>query len=421
TDPEYTFAQAISVGKVRTQLGVPLLREGSLIGILNVSRQRVEPFTERQIDLVRTFADQAVIAIENTRLITETREALEQQTATAEVLGVINSSPRDLAPVLDAMLEKALHLCDAAFGSLRAFDGEGFAALAVRGLSDDAWRAPVKPEPGSSLERIMRGDDVVHIPDVTDTEAYRSGLPSRVSLVRNTGARTALWVALRKDQAILGVFVIYRREVRPFSAKQIALSQNFAAQAVIAMENARLITETHEALEQQTATAEVLGVINSSPGDLAPVFQTILEKAHGLCDVAYGSLQLYDGEKFRAVAVHGLPERLAERLRQGYSPGPHMRGLLAGEAFDHILDMSEVDDPMARNVVEPSGLAPCCAWHCARTMRSWVRLSPLGRTSDHLLRSRLLFSRTSPPKPSSRWRTRDLSTRPARRSNSRRR
>jgi PAS domain S-box-containing protein len=246
-DPEYTQRERQQVGGYHTMLGVPLFREDTLIGAIGLTRLRVEPFSERQIELVRTFADQAVIAMENSRLIAETREALEQQTATAEVLQVINSSPGDLAPVFDTMLDKALTLCDAAFGSLRGFDGDAFPPLAVRGL---ATPGSMMPEPGSALQRILDGEDVVHIPDLVDTDAYCFGLASRVALVNNTGARTALWVALRKDRTVVGSFVIYRREVRPFTDKQIALLQNFAAQAVIAMENARLLGELHQRTEE---------------------------------------------------------------------------------------------------------------------------------------------------------------------------
>jgi GAF domain-containing protein len=197
----------------------------------------------------------------------ELAEARDQQTATTEVLQVINSSPGDLAPVFDAMLEKAMRLCEAPFGALLRFNGKVFRAIAARDTSGAAavLGDPVEPDPGSALERLVLGDEVVHIPDVVDTEAYRSGVASRLKLVEMIGARTALWVALRNNDVLLGGFALYRKEVRPFTDKQIALLQNFAAQAVIAMENARLVTETREALEQQTATTEVLQVINSSP------------------------------------------------------------------------------------------------------------------------------------------------------------
>jgi GAF domain-containing protein len=202
---------------------------------------------------------------------TERDEALQRETATAEVLGVINSSPGNLAPVFDAMLEKAMRLCEAAFGILLDYDGRDFREAASYGVPEtarDFLARPIPPTPGGALEDLLRGETVVHVADLTDTDAYRAGDASRRYMGDQLGARTAAWVALRKDATLLGVFVIYRTEVRPFTDKQIALLQNFAAQAVIAMENVRLITETREALEQQTATAEVLQVINSSPGEL---------------------------------------------------------------------------------------------------------------------------------------------------------
>jgi PAS domain S-box-containing protein len=349
SDPEYTLSETVMLGQLRTLLTVPLLREGNVVGTIGLGRQRVQPFTDRQIELVRTFADQAVIAIENARLINETRESLEQQTATAEILQAINSSPGDLTPVFDAMLEKAMRLCEADSGHFLRYQEGNHTVAAGRGLQPDLaayLSQPDQPSAGSPAALVAQGAPYIHIADLKDDDLYRSGVPRRRAMVDLGGVRTALTVPMRRDDMLLATFNLGRSEVRPFTDKQIALVQNFAAQAVIAMENARLITETREALDQQTATAEVLQVINSSPGDLAPVFDAILEKAHNLCGVTRGSLHRYDGQYFRAVATRGVPEPMAELLRQP-RPAESERAfarLVAGDPFYQIADPAEEAD-----------------------------------------------------------------------------
>jgi two-component system, NtrC family, sensor kinase len=212
----------------------------------------------------------------------ERDEALTQQTATAEVLGVINSSPGDLGPVFDVMLEKAMSLCGAIFGELHTYDGVSFKTSAGRGHSaafaEARAKNPPAARPGTASARILETKRPVHILDIKAEESYRERSPASRALIDFGGTRTTLAVPLLKNDTVLGFISFHRDEVKPFTDRQIALAQNFAAQAVIAMENARLLTETREALEQQTATAEVLQVINSSPGDLAPVFDSMLEK-----------------------------------------------------------------------------------------------------------------------------------------------
>jgi GAF domain-containing protein len=339
TDPEYALSAAASVGKIRTVIGVPLLREGDPIGVMQLARSRNESFTERLIELIRTFADQAAIAIENARLLNELRqltadlsqrttdltEALEQQTATSEVLKVISSSPADLQPVFDTMLANATRLCEATHGHVWTFDGDQMYAVSVRGdAAFVKWlrdHNPVRPIPGSAAERIVRGERVVHVADRRQEPAYRDNKTFR-GLVDTSGIRASLSVALRKGDTLLGMINVYRQDVRPFTANQIKLVEDFASQAVIAIENARLLNELRQSLEQQTATSQVLQVISSSPGNLKEVFATILENATRICEAKFGALYLNEGDGFRATAMHNAPPAYEEARAGIVHPPP---------------------------------------------------------------------------------------------------
>jgi two-component system NtrC family sensor kinase len=265
TDPLYEAKEDARVGAIHTLLGVPLFRDGTIVGVIGIGRQKIEPFSQRQIELVSTFADQAVIAMENARLMTEQREALEQQTATAEVLQVINSSPGNLGPVFDAVLEKAMRLCGAAFGSLYTYDGERFRSAAQRGVpaAYAEFRGKNPPaDPGGgrgAVGRLIKYKRPVHILDIKDEELYQKGSAEIRSVVELGGARTLLNVPLLRDDALQGYISIYRQEVRAFTDKEIALLENFAAQAVIAMENARLLDEIRQRQEELRITFENMG------------------------------------------------------------------------------------------------------------------------------------------------------------------
>jgi GAF domain-containing protein len=326
----------VELGRARTVLNLALRREGKVLGWFSVFRQEVRPFSDKQIALLQNFAAQAVIAMEKARLITETREALEQQTATAEVLQVINSSPGDLAPVFDAMLEKAMRLCEAAFGTLWTYDGDRFRSVAQRGVpgpyADYLAHNTPPASAGTGRARVLRGEPFVHIADLKNEEPYRAGDSHRRAMVDLGGARTGLTVPLRKDDAVIGAVMIYRQQVRPFSHKQIALLQNFAAQAVIAIENARLLTETREALERQTATAEILRIISSSPTDVQPTFDAIAKAAATLTGALNGGVYRYDGSLIHFVAHYGCTADQLAAFHRVF-PLPPGRGSITARAI----------------------------------------------------------------------------------------
>ena len=287
----------------RTQLAVPMIMEGELIGAIVIYRQEVRPFTDKQIELVSNFAAQAVIAIENTRLLNELRESLQQQTATADVLKVISSSQGDLKPIFNSILINATRICEASFANLVLVEGDKLQLGAMYGapaaFAEAVRLNPVVPRQ-TPVGRVIETKQLVHIADIHADESYRN-----TRLAKHAGARTTLGVPMLKDDQIIGAILIYRLEVRPFTDKQIELVKNFAAQAVIAIENTRLLNELRDSLEQQTATSEVLKVISSSPGDLEPVFNAMLENATRICEATFGNLFLREGSNLRAVAVHG--------------------------------------------------------------------------------------------------------------------
>jgi GAF domain-containing protein len=325
---------------VRTTLEVPMLKEDDVVGAIVIYRKEVRRFDDREIALIKDFAAQAVIAIENARLLNELRqrtddltertvdltETLEQQTATSEVLQVISSSP-GLQPVFATMLENMVRVCHASFGAIHRCHGDVFQFVAEHN-SPPAYanlirHSPFHPGPHHYFGPMMASKSVEQFADLAASQGYLDRRPEFVSAVELGGVRTGLNVPMLKENELIGVFALARKEIHPFTDKQIELVENFAAQAVIAIENARLLNELRQALEQQTATAQVLQVISSSTGDLAHVFATMLENATRICEAKFGTLYLKEGDGFRATATHNAPPAYEEARAQVVYPSPH--------------------------------------------------------------------------------------------------
>jgi signal transduction histidine kinase/regulator of replication initiation timing len=300
----------------RTVLGVPLLRDGVAVGTIQLRRSKVSPFADKQLTLLNTFADQAMIAIENARLLNELRESLQQQTATAEVLQVISTSTGELEPVFLAMLENAVRICGAHFGSLWRFE-DGAARLVSNfnhppSFAEFLQQGVHRPGPHNPITRVIKTSQIVHITDYRTDQAYVDNDPLAIAGVELGRIRTLLVVPMIKGNELLGAIGIFHQEVRPFTEKQIALVSHFANQAVIAIENARLLNELRQSLQQQTATSEVLKTISRTAFDLQRVLETLLESAVHLCGAKHGMIFRYDGEFCRAAADYNNPPGLLE-------------------------------------------------------------------------------------------------------------
>src|SRR5262249_49574397 len=364
-DPEYGYVLR-DEEPIRTELGVPMFRDDEIVGVIILFKVVVEPFTDKQIELVETFADQAVIAIENVRLFKELQssnrdlsESRERQTATGEILRVISGSPTDVQPVLDAVAEAAARLCGANDAIIRRLDGEFLRPWAHYGsIALPASGGDLRLSPGWPIGRAILERRRVHISDIARPQAIDE-YPDARSAAVEVGFRTILAVPLLRDGLAIGAILIRRMEVRPFTDRQIELLKTFADQAVIAIENVRLfnelqeknraLTEAHaqvsESLEQQTATSNILRVISTSPTDVRPVFNAIVQNARRLCGADSAAVLTYDGKLIQIEALDNFYPERAHALRQAY-PMPVNRGHASGRAIltgrpVHIPDVRE--------------------------------------------------------------------------------
>ena len=390
-DPDYKLSGLVALGGTRTMLGVPMLRQGDPIGVLVLVQSAVRPFTDKQIELATTFADQAVIAIENVRLFEEVQartrelsETLEQQTATADVLKVISSSLNDLRPVFETIGHRAEKLCDADISVISMVDDDQIHLVSIHGVTEEGIEAvrrvyPMRRDGETLTARAIRSSTVCHVPDVLSDPLYQTKDAARVS-----GFRAGLAVPMIREGQVIGAIFVSRKQAGLFTDAQVQLLKTFADQAVIAIENVRLFNETKDALAQQTATADVLKLISRSTFDLRTVLQTLIESAARFCDADKASVIRERNGSFYSAEAYGYSREFVDYVQD--IPIKAERGTASGRALfeGRVVHIADVKADPEYTLVEGQRLGDYRTILCVPMLREGVPIGVLVLTRSEV-------------------------------------